>query len=128
MELNEANAITPQNSSQLLDPVDLVIVYVGGNDVDLARCDANNAEYFVEGYTKFLNLVTTLRPGVPVLCLCPDATSATCCPDEPRQRQHSRLMCELVSRAARRASKADSSVTVRVVAPRPSMNYRDPLD
>lgn len=109
-----------------LDVVDVVVVYLGGNDY----VEAWNywEEDFIDGYAKLLQMVMFLRPRIPILCLTANLTSGSSCYDKEDQASYSNMMKRLVSQAVERVGGSSAGVHATVVHPTPPIDIDDDAD
>jgi lysophospholipase L1-like esterase len=108
---------TSEDTTRQLDPVDLVVIYLGGNDVGgggLKKSPAKKGEV-VQGYTQLLKMVKQYRPSTPILCLIPSPTMASAEETPQEQQQVSQLLQEIIPQAVESAGGASQGITSAVV-------------
>lgn len=104
----------------VLPRVDLVVLYIGGNDWWTLEQKGDDA--FVEGYIEFLILLRYLRPGQPIIVLTPNETSGSCLVTLERQRLFSEDMKRVLERAVDGAGGESKRIHLRKVVPQPSID------
>jgi hypothetical protein len=113
---------TPQQN--LLPEVDLLVMYIGGNDWwSLAE---RGDDDFVDGYLDFLTQVRSLRPTQPILILLADAESGSCLVTRDRQRLFSDDMKRVLGEVVRRTTH--DQIYLREVIPDPAIDVDDDAD
>jgi hypothetical protein len=103
-----------------LPNVDLVILYIGGNDWWTLEKEGNTA--FIEGYTRFLLQIRSQRPTQPLLILTADAFSGSCLVTPARLQKFSEDMAKVLSIAAANAGGVSSGIYLREVNPEPAID------
>ena len=108
--------------------VDLVIMYIGGNDWWSLKKHGDEA--FIDGFVELVKLVKQLRPGVPILVLLANDTSGSCCKDKADQKRFSDDMTRLLTPAVDRFQNAGDhgAVHLRLVVPAPPIEFADSAD
>mmetsp|Transcript_65912 Transcript_65912/g.157600 ORF Transcript_65912/g.157600 Transcript_65912/m.157600 type:complete len:685 (+) Transcript_65912:168-2222(+) len=104
-------------------PPALVVIYLGGNDIEhisFWRCSRND---FAEGYMQVLRCVRKYWPEVAILCLAPHASAVSCCRSKEQQRYIATEMRRLVSAAVHRAGGEAAGIYFQVVEPWPHLEY-----
>ena len=123
MLVNDVASHVIENDALSLPKVDLIIMYIGGNDW-WSITDQETA--FSQGYANFLHHIRRLRGDVPILIACANGTSGSCLETEPRQRQFSEQMIKLISDAVDLAGLPN--VHQRVIFPTPDISVDEDLD
>lgn len=104
----------------ILPRVDLVVLYIGGNDWWTLEQKGDDA--FVEGYVGFLTLLRQLRAGQPIIVLTANETSGSCLVTPERQRLFSEDMRRVLGRAVDGAGGEAERIHLREVIPLPAID------
>ena len=83
-----------------LPEVDLVCIYLGGNDWFTLDGSQHKHSPFVTGFAAFLSSIRELRPLTPILVLTADGRSGTCLGSVEDQRRYSQTLKKLLTAAA----------------------------
>lgn len=116
----DAAATVASLDNPVLPPVDLVVLYIGGNDWWTLEQRGDDA--FVEGYTKFLIQLRRLRPEPPIIVLAANGTSGSCLATPERQRLFSDDMKRMLGQAVDRAGGKAERIHLREVVPSPAID------
>eukprot|EP00854_Cymbomonas_tetramitiformis_P025063 gene25063-30577_t len=109
-----------------LPPVDLSIIFLGANDW-VAGGMAGKDQQAIEGYKKLIDLVRSLRPSTPILCLYPNHCSLGAGPhleswSRMMQKGFHVNMAKWVKGAAKLAGGDSAKVYARMVVPTPQIS------
>ena len=83
-----------------LPEVDLVCIYLGGNDWFTLDGSQHKHSPFVTGFAAFLSSIRELRPLTPILVLTADERSGTCLGSVEDQKRYSQTLKKLLTTAA----------------------------
>lgn len=96
------------NSIDHMESVDLVVVYLGGNDwTGVLSKDESKEAQFVNGYAQLLEIVATRRPNTPVICIGPGETKAASLKTQEEKKRESDLMNQLIREAVKQVGSKD---------------------
>ena len=115
---------TPDNN--ILPQVDLIILYIGGNDWWTLADRGDND--FIEGYLRFLGELRALRPKQPLLMLLADGASGSCLVTRDRQRLFSDDMKRVFGEVVRAVDGEQNGIYLREVFPEPAIDVEDDAD
>jgi len=104
----------------VLPRVDLVVLYIGGNDWWTLEQRGDDA--FVEGYVRFLAMLRGLRAGQPIIVLTANESSGSCLVTPERQRRFSADMKRVLGRAVDVAGGEAQGIHLREVVPSPAID------
>jgi lysophospholipase L1-like esterase len=103
--------------AQELDPVDLVVVYLGGNDVMKIKKDMDafsRKREFIAAYVALLKTVKKYRPNTPILCVAPGPSLPSAVTSVAEQKQASALLQEMIPKAVAQAGGDAQGITFGV--------------
>ena len=101
--------------SEGLPPVDLVVLYIGGND--WWSLDKKGDAAFINGYACFLRMLRERRPGVPVIVLLCDEFSGSCMGSAQEMRKFHADMARCLGAAVAQCGAEEAQFYLRRVTP-----------
>eukprot|EP00933_Yihiella_yeosuensis_P068911 TRINITY_DN7496_c1_g1_i2.p1 TRINITY_DN7496_c1_g1~~TRINITY_DN7496_c1_g1_i2.p1 ORF type:complete len:390 (-),score=45.77 TRINITY_DN7496_c1_g1_i2:271-1311(-) len=94
--------------------VDLVIIYLGGNDYEGKLCETPSAEEeFIQGFCDLLNMVREARPDTFILCLLPGKTMPSALASKTEQAAAHQTLTKLIPKAIQRAGGKENKIDHR---------------
>jgi lysophospholipase L1-like esterase len=89
-----------------LDPVDLVCIYLGGNDFEgKLKKDPSSGGAFVSGFAELLKTVRRFRPDTPIICFGAGESCGSALETKADQQAMSEICCKLIPQACASAGQ-----------------------
>jgi hypothetical protein len=119
--------VNPVEVSELeLPPVDIVVLYIGGNDW-WTLADKGD-QPFIEGFAAFLREIRIHRRTQPILVLTANESSGSCLVTPVAQKRFSDDMRRVYHEAVSQAGGAPAGIHLREVVPSPAIDVTNDAD